>query len=153
MKGIDRLTLLFGRTAQDVPSQDVAATSASVPEQTHTVSFRVTDKERDQLNNDAAGMSRSAYIRDRLFGSSAKKRKTRGKTPVKDFEALARLLSLLGRSNLSDDLNELDWAVRNGVVKIDPVTALAIKQACVDVAAMRKDLIIALGLKPVKGPP
>jgi hypothetical protein len=153
MKGIDRLTQLFGRAAQDVLSQDVAATSASAPEPTHTVSFRVTEKERDRLNNDSAGVSRSAYIRDRLFGSSAEKRKTRGKNPVKDFEALARVLSLLGRSNLADDLNELDWAVQNGVVKIDPVTALAIKQACVDIATIRQDLIIALGLKPEKGPP
>lgn len=153
MKGIGRLTQLFGRAAQDVPPQDVAAMSASTLQPTHTVSFRVTDKERNRLNNDAAGTSRSAYIRDRLFGSSAKKRKTRGKTPVKDFEALARVLSLLGRSNLADDLNELDWAIKSGVVRIDPATALAIKQACIDVATIRKDLIIALGLKPVKGRP
>lgn len=153
MKGIDRLTQLFGHAAQGVPSQDVAATATPAPKPTHTVSFRVTTKERDRLNNDAAGTSRSAYIRDRLFGSSAKKRKTRGKSPVTDFEALARVLSLLGRSNLTDDLNEMDWAVQNGVIKIDPVTALVIKQACVDVAAIRKDLIIALRLKPVKGPP
>lgn len=153
MKGIDRLTQLFGRAAQNVPPQGTEATSASAPKPTHTVSFRVTDEERDRLNSDAAGVSRSAYIRECLFGSSAKKRKTRGKTPVKDFEALARVLSLLGRSNLANDLNELDWAVRNGIVKIDPPTALAIKQACVDVAALRKDLIIALGLKPIKGPP
>jgi len=59
---------------------------------------------------------------------------------------------MLGRSSLSEDLNELDWTIENGAVKIDAPTALAIKMACVDIAAMRAELVIALGLKADRVP-
>lgn len=150
MKRVDRLTQLFQRSAQSFSPKVEKQISASQQAPTHTVSFRVTEEERDRLNADAAGISRSAYIREKLLGPSARPRKTRAKTPVKDYEALARVLSLLGRSNLAKNLNELDWAVQNGVVKIDTTTAQAIKQACVDVAEVRDQLVVALGLKPSK---
>lgn len=153
MKSLARLTDIFGRSSEqdatactDVERKPQQPT-ASKSHQTHTISLRVTDAEKKRLERDAAGMSRSAYMRERLFGSSAQPRKTRGKHPVKDYEALGRVLGLLGRSQLANDLNELNWAVENGTVKIDAATALAIKMACVDVAAMRSELVIALGLK------
>ena len=46
-------------------------------------------------------MSLGAYIRERLFGEDAAPRKTRGKFPVKDHEALGRVLAALGSSRLS----------------------------------------------------
>lgn len=72
---------------------------------------------------------------------------------MKDYEALGRVLALLGRSNLADDLNTLERDVSNGSVSIDPATALAIKQACIDIHEMRSDLVLALGLKPLRSPP
>lgn len=119
---------------------------------THTISLRVTDEEKAKLERDAAGMSRSAYIRERLLGNDAKPRKTRGKHPIKDYEALARVLGLLSRTNLASDLSELDWAIEQGVVTIDAPTALATKMACVDIAAIRAELIVALGLKAKRLP-
>ena len=158
MTKLSRITDTFGRAsvqaANDVslPRQRVKAETNSVPQPTHTVSLRVTDAEKKRLERDAAGMSRSAYMRERLFGAEAKPRKTRGKFPVKDYEALGRVLGLLGRSNLADDLSELSWGIEQGVVKIDPPTALAIKMACVDIAAMRAELMIALGIKTERAP-
>ncbi|MBN9890140.1 hypothetical protein I6N89_22805 [Pelagibaca abyssi] len=116
--------------------------------QTFTISLRVSADEKARLERDAAGMSRSAYMRERLFGQDVTPRKTRGKSPVADYEALARVLAALGRSDLAQSFEGLSWAEANGVVKIDPATSEAIRQACKDVSAMRDDLVSALGLKP-----
>ena len=144
-----------GATVGDAPEQapkPAPPPKADKPQATHTISLRVTEEEKQRLARDSAGMSRSAYMRERLFGTDAKPRKTRGRFPVKDYEALGRVLGLLGRSNLAEDLSELDWGIENGVVKIDAPTALAIKMACVDIAAMRAELVIALGLKTERVP-
>ncbi len=162
MTTLSKFTGMFSRAAsqgvekaptpEPAPQTEPQPEPPTKPQPTHTISLRVTDEEKQRLARDSAGMSRSAYMRERLFGADAKPRKTRGKFPVKDFEALGRVLGLLGRTNLSDDLSQLDWAIEQGVVKIDAPTALAIKMACVDIAAMRADLIIALGLKMERVP-
>ncbi|MGH1398408.1 MAG: plasmid mobilization protein [Alphaproteobacteria bacterium] len=159
----DHITDKFLRVAKAVGGQKppieleptpkpVETPEPAKPQPTHTISLRVTDDEKTRLARDAAGMSRSAYMRERLFSADAKPRKTRGKFPVKDYEALGRVLGLLGRTNLAEDLSELDWAVENGIIQIDAPTALAIKMACVDIAAMRAELVIALGLKTERMP-
>ncbi|MGH1399103.1 MAG: plasmid mobilization protein [Alphaproteobacteria bacterium] len=159
----DHITDTFLRVAKGLSTQTTPPAPVQVPhpanaskpvklQATHTISLRVTNEEKAQLARDSAGMSRSAYMRERLFGAYTKPRKTRGKFPVKDYDALGRVLGLLGRSNLADDLGQLDWAIENGVVQIDAPTALAIKMACVNIAAMRADLIIALGLKTERVP-
>lgn len=111
------------------------------------VSLRVTPEEKARLAHDAAGMSLSAYVRERLFGEATRPRKARGRFPVKDHAALARVLRALGRSNLSQDFDALSWAVRNGSVHLDSESAQALRQACTDVSAMRRELVAALGLR------
>lgn len=111
------------------------------------VSLRVTPEEKARLTRDAAGMSISAYVRERLFGEAARPRKTRGKFPVKDHEALAKVLRALGRSNLAQEFDALAWAVRDGSVHLDSESAQALRQACASISAMHRDLITALGLK------
>lgn len=114
--------------------------------QSHVVSTRVSADEIIRLEREAAGQSVSAYVRARLFGEAATPRQTRGKFPVKDYEALGRVLGWLGRSNISEDFANLEWAVDDGVVLLGPETERAIRQACADIAAMRADLVKALGL-------
>lgn len=92
-------------------------------------------------------MSQSAYIRARLFGDDVEPRRASGRTPVKDDAALARVLETLGRSGLADDFAELSWAVENDVLRMHPETERAIRQACTDIAVMRRDLMAALGLR------
>ncbi|MEM7504998.1 MAG: hypothetical protein AAF417_23450, partial [Pseudomonadota bacterium] len=65
------------------------------------ISVRVNREERKKLERDAAGMSLSAYVRERLLGDDLKPRKTRGKFPVKDQQALAQVLGRLGRSEIA----------------------------------------------------
>ncbi len=111
-------------------------------------SLRLTEEERAQLDIDAAGMSLGAYIRSRLFDASLQKRKTRGKFPVKDHIALAKILSELGRSNISENLNHLAKAVKTGSLPVSPETEQKISDCCRDIKHIRFILISALGLTP-----
>jgi len=109
-------------------------------------SLRLTPEERVQIEKDAAGMSLGAYIRSRLFDESLPKRRTRGKNPVKDRQALAQVLGAMGGSRLANNLNQLAKAVNTGSLPVTPETEEELRQACKDVQAMRRDLMIALGL-------
>lgn len=138
------LARMFGRSAAQEP---VATAKPPKRKRPSPISLRLSDEERARLERDAAGMSVSAYIRERLFGEGAVPRKTRGKFPVKDHQALAKVLSALGRTNLARDLGQLEWAVDNGVMTISDEGERELRQACANVAAMRADLITALGLQ------
>ncbi|WP_366555329.1 hypothetical protein [Aquibaculum sediminis] len=109
-------------------------------------SLRLSFEERAQLEKEAAGVPVGAYIRQRLFHGKEMPRRTRGKHPVKDHAALGRVLGALGQSRLSNNLNQMARAVNTGSLPVTPETEEAIRQACADVGAMRRDLLIALGL-------
>lgn len=91
-----------------------SAPKKSKEEQPNPFSLRLSFEERARLEDDAAGISLGAYIRERLLGEDAEPRKTRGKFPVKDHEALGRVLAALGSSRLSSNLNQLAKAVNTG---------------------------------------
>ena len=110
-------------------------------------SLRLTFEERARLEREAAGMALGAYIRLKLFGDDAAPRKTRGKFPVKDHEALGRVLGALGASRLSSNLNQLARAVNSGSLPVTPDTEAALLDACDDVAAIRTELMQALGMR------
>ncbi|WP_208976516.1 hypothetical protein [Polycladidibacter hongkongensis] len=79
-------------------------------------SLRLTFEERALLEERAAGMPLSAYIRSQIPGEDVSPRRTRGRFPVKDHEALGRVLAQLGASRLSSNLNQLARAVNTGTV-------------------------------------
>ncbi|SES21600.1 mobilisation protein (MobC) [Tranquillimonas rosea] len=109
-------------------------------------SLRLSFEERARLENEAAGLPVGAYIRQRLFRDKETPRQTRGKFPVKDHAALGRVLGALGQSRLANNLNQIARAVNTGSLPVTPETEEEIKQACSDVNAMRRDLLLALGL-------
>lgn len=112
------------------------------------VSVRLTLEEREELTRQAAGMSLSAFIRERLFGERAAPRKTRGKFPVEDQKALARVLAALGRSDSAAALKRISQQIHNGRASVRPETERQLLKACADIDAMKADLVTALGLKP-----
>jgi hypothetical protein len=111
------------------------------------ISLRLNEKEHARLARDAAGMSINGYVRDRLFGEDTKRPDKRGLAPVKDYEALAQVLSALGRSNLHQNIGTIAGAVRDGTVHLCPDVECSLSKACAHIAAMRRDLVRALGLK------
>ncbi|WP_200945589.1 hypothetical protein [Methylobacterium sp. Leaf456] len=75
-----------------------------------------------------------------------KPNRTRNIHPVKDREAIGRVLGALGQSRLSQKLNQLAKAVHLGVLEVTPETEAEIVAACGGVALMRADLMRSLGL-------
>lgn len=117
------------------------------------VAIRVSDEERAALEKARGDQSMNAFLRSQLLDSNANlKLRQRRKSAVEDYELLARVLAALGRSGIPDALDRLVAAQegRSGFLngarsaKVD----FAFQQACADVAAMRRDLLAALGLKP-----
>jgi len=111
------------------------------------VSMRVSKEERAQLEREAAGTPLSAYLRERLLGQAVTPRKTLGKFPVKDHEALACVLGRLGRSEVYNNLHRLLLTVEEGRVPLEPDIERELRRSCAEVAAMRADLVRALGLQ------
>jgi hypothetical protein len=115
-------------------------------------SLRLTAAERARLESDAAGKTLGTYIRERLLGENAAPRKRRGNSPIKDHEALGRVLGALGQSRLSSNLNQLAKAVNTGSLPVTPETEAELKQACREVSDLRDELLRALGKSPGAGP-
>jgi hypothetical protein len=115
-------------------------------------SLRLSHEERARLVAEAGRKPLGSYIRERLLGENAAPRKRRGNSPVKDHEALGRVLGALGRSRLSSNLNQLAKAVHTGSLPVTPETEADLKQACREISAMRADLLRALGKSPGGGP-
>ena len=122
------------------------------PKHPSPFSLRLTHAERARLDAERGNRPLGAYIRERLLGDNVAPRKRRGKSPVKDAEALGRLLAALGQSRISANLNQLAKAVNTGSLPVTPETEADLKEACRDVAALRIDLLRALGKSPGDGP-
>jgi hypothetical protein len=110
-------------------------------------SLRLTFEERAKLERDAAGMSLGAYIRARLLDPDTIAPRKRGKFPVKDHQALAQLLGLLGQSRLANNVNQLAKAANSGSLPVTPDTEAALLTAVAEVSHMRQLLIQALDLE------
>lgn len=113
-------------------------------------SLRLSFQERAKLEELAGDMSVGAYIRSQLFNSSTIPKGTRGQYPVKDQEALGKVLSSLGKSRLASNLNQLARASNSGSLPVTPETEKAIITACREIRWIRHALVTALGLRPEK---
>jgi Bacterial mobilisation protein (MobC) len=109
-------------------------------------SLRLTFEERAKLERDAAGMALGAYIRSRLLDPETVAPRKRGKFPVKDHQALAQLLGLLGQSRLANNVNQLARAANTGSLAVTPDTEEALMSATADINHMRLLLIQALDI-------
>ena len=109
-------------------------------------SLRLPFEERAKLERDAAGMALGAYIRSRLLDPETVAPRKRGKFPVKDHQALAQLLGLLGQSRLANNVNQLARAANTGSLAVTPDTEEALISATADINHMRQLLIQALDI-------
>ncbi|NVD26815.1 hypothetical protein HUO14_02710 [Parasphingorhabdus flavimaris] len=130
------------------------ASSASPPkekkEYPKPLSVRFTDEERAELERKAGNLTLSAYVRSQCVGDVAPPHRTKGKRPVKDEEALGRVLGALGRSQLSNNLNQLAKAAHSGTLGLQEDSEAAILKAACDIACIRLTLIEALGLQDIE---
>jgi len=115
-------------------------------------SLRLTLEERARLEDEAGDLPLGAYIRERLLGDDTAPRTRRGNSPVKDKEALGRVMGALGAARLSANLNQLAKAVNTGSLPVTPETEAELQEACRKIADMRADLLRALGGGMEDGP-
>lgn len=117
----------------------------TIAHKTKPFCIRLTDPERKLLLARAGRLPLGTYIRDVVLADQAQTRR-RCLNPVKDAEALARVLAALGQSRLANNLNQLAKAVNVGALPVMPQTEAEISEACAAVMTMRQDLMRALGL-------
>lgn len=114
-------------------------------------SLRLSFEERTKLEKLAAGESLSSFIKRHVFTEDGQRNAAppskRGKAPVKDHILLGQVLAALGRSRLSQNLNQLAKAVNTGNLPLAYDVEHDLKQACGDVHAMRSLLMRALGMQ------
>ena len=110
------------------------------------LSLRLSADERSALEKQAGRQSLNAFIKDRLFGDDKQRNKSQRYKVVKDYEALARVLSALGQTELFANLSSLIEQIESGDVVLPPEAEEEIGVACACVLLMRDDLVKALGL-------
>lgn len=120
-------------------------TNATAPK-TKPISIRLTKNERQYLERRAGNRPLSQYVREKLLGTHAQKRKQSRRTTI-DHEILAQLLGTLGQSQLGPNMTQIARLAEKGALPFTPETENEIKQACFQIASMRVALIKALGLK------
>ncbi len=124
---------------------NVASPQRGKPE-TKPFSIRLTDDERQLLLQRAGRLPLGTYIRDLILAEDLQTKRRRWTNPVKDHDALARVLASLGQSRIGNNLNQLAKAVNFGILPVTVETERDLSEACMAVAAMRYDLMRALGL-------
>jgi predicted DNA binding CopG/RHH family protein len=125
----------------------VSVNAAKLNKSSPRITLRLTEDELVKLKHAASGVSISAYIRKQLFGNETSLRKVRSRVPVKDQQALAQVLGLLGNSRMANNLNQIAYEANCGSLLMDQATEDEIKMACASIAWMRVKLIEALGIK------
>lgn len=114
-----------------------------------TFSIRLSEEERQTLSRDAGTLPVGTYIRMRLFGDHASQGRTarppkRLHSPNVDQITLARVLALLGRTELYASLKAIGQAALLGTIPASPDLIQELHTACADVRLMRSSLMTAL---------
>ncbi|MCQ1835176.1 hypothetical protein [Neorhizobium galegae] len=110
-------------------------------------SLRLSVEERTRLLDEAAGAPLGSYIKAKVLGSALPVRMRRTGLAVEDRTALAQALALLGRSRISNNLNQLAHLGNVGALPMTPETEAELCTTLADVREMRRLLMTALGLK------
>ena len=127
----------------DASSNKSADTKSKKPS---PFSLRLTDEEREILNQKAGNQPLGSYIRKCLLGDNTQKRRSIRKPKI-DEQKIALVLAELGRSRLSSNLNQLAKAANCGTLDVSKTTEQQLLEAYKAIITMRDNLISALGLK------
>lgn len=119
---------------------------------TTVVSLRVTDDEKLYLQTMAGHLALGNFIRQQLLDNYVANRPTKHlkkkRAPKLSHVEVARILGMLGNSELARSMLALSLAAQAGELAMSPAIEEKIDGACDDIAEMRDLLIIALGVKP-----
>ncbi len=119
-------------------------------------SIRFSEDERARLNRDAGTLSWAAYIRLRLFcdeNSPPPRKKLTRKvhSPSAELAVLGQLLGTLGKTELAATMADIASAAKIGALPVTPELEQELLEACAAIRHMRRELIVALSIKPKGG--
>lgn len=125
----------------------------SKPKQTQSrktppFSLRFTEEERAYLDKKAGYRPLARYIRDQILGDFTAKRRGELRQPSINRKQYVALLSALGESRLSSNLNQLAKHANTGSLDASPEVEAKLVAACEAVMVMRDSLLHALGQRP-----
>ena len=106
-------------------------------------SLRLSFEEKAALKKMAGDAPLGAYIKAVLF-DPARTDVSQGKVTPRNDKAMAQALGQLGKSRLSQNLNQLAKSANMGSLPVTPETESEIKDACRAVQDMRDALMAAL---------
>ena len=112
------------------------------------VSIRFSKTELEALTGLADGLPISTYIKQVLFGADANTPRLGTRRIRADEKLLAQILARLGTYGSGPSLTILASLAEGGVFYCDEHTLAQLRLACVDVAAIRSELMKALGKEP-----
>jgi len=131
------------------PSFNQTATARpSKPKRLAPFSIRLSEADRARLAVEAAGTPLGAYIKSKVLGEISEGRKRRKGLTIKDREALAQALALLGRSELYRSLQDMTRAAEIGALTLTPETEAELLSTLKLVAEIRSAILEALGHRP-----
>lgn len=135
----------------DLPLSD-KQNSVKKPSRTVPVSVRFTTEEKARLENNAADIALSEYIRRCVLADETQKRakqhRKKKRSASTDTVMVAKLLGALGQSEMTQVLFSLLLAAKAGELDAIPHASEKLDTACDHIADMREMLIIALNVKP-----
>lgn len=105
-------------------------------------SIRLTQVELEWIETQAAGQSIGSFIKARALDKLRPVRRF----PM-DQQLLATVLAELGRSRLSQNLNQIATHLNTGTIEVTPGLIDDFREACETIRSMRQILITALGIK------
>lgn len=113
------------------------------PKRLPPITLRVSGADLAYLRSLAGDMPLGTFIKS--FLPKPGKSKPRGAISVADRPSLARIILLLGQSNIAVHLSELAAAARSGSLAITPDTERTLNEANSTLAEIRRLLLAALG--------
>lgn len=127
-----------------ISERDFNAVAAASPKKRDApFSLRLSFEEKTALAKMAAGEPLGAYIKAVLFDEK-RNGTPRNAKRSSDGKAVGRALGELGKSRLSQNLNQLAKSVNIGALPVTPETEAEIQDACRAVKEMRDALMRAL---------
>jgi hypothetical protein len=118
---------------------------ASKKKRAAPLSVRLSDAELAALRKAAAGRSMNGFIRECLFGNA--EGVSLSQPASEDHEALARVLGMLGKTDVFTNLAAISLAIEKQQLVADEDVATAIVDTRDAILEMRSELLRALGLR------
>ena len=111
--------------------------------------MRYSDKERKkvQANAEAMKLPTSTYIRISSLSDDSRHLKRFELSTTQERKEYAQILAALGKSRISQNLNQIAYAINTGTLVLSPDVVSQITEACETLQWLRRSLIKKMGLR------